>query len=134
MGARPYITLGWGEGGGRSVIGVGWGDVKKPRRCNSKELKANTALESGNGGEQESLEERGEWEKEWDGGKKGEHGGCGMGYTHTHTRACQCPSEPVGVKHWRGAPPINHCNKRVCMCCSLLTAARAAGMGEDCNN
>jgi len=42
----------------------GGGDTKNPRRCDSKGLKAKAALESGNGGEQESLEEKGEWEKE----------------------------------------------------------------------
>lgn len=62
-------------------------------------------------------------------GKKGDLGGVRDG-VHTH----RCPSESAGVKHGWGAPPINHRNKRLRVCCSLLTADSAAGMGEDCNN
>lgn len=51
-----------------------------------------------------------------------------------HTDTCWCTSEPAGVEHAGGTPPINHPNKRVCACCSLLTADSTAGMGEDCNN
>ena len=65
-------------------------------------------------------------------GKKGNQGVSAMGYTHTHT--CWCTLEPMGVKHSRGALPINHRNKQVRVCCSLLTADSAAGIGEDCNN
>lgn len=63
------------------------GDTQKnPVRCNSKGLKANAALESGNGGEQESLEESGNGKKSGMGGKKrGIKGAQGWG-THTHRR------------------------------------------------
>lgn len=75
----PPITQGWEK----CFLG---GDTQKiPVRCNSKGLKANAALERGNGGEQESLEERGNGKKERDGGKRGIEGAQGWG-THTHTR------------------------------------------------
>lgn len=98
--------------------------MKNAGRCNSKGPDTNMALESGNRGEQKSLEERGIREKEWDGGK----GGSGMGYTHM----CQCTSEPTGVKHSRELRwyiTVTRGSVRV-----VLTADSTAGTGEDCNN
>ena len=108
------------------------GDTKNPRRCDSKGLKANAALESGN------EESRKAWRKRENGKKSGKGGGKGIGGLRkgvcAHRRVSRRASEPVGVKHGRGAPPINQRNQRARLCRSLPTAVSAAGTGEDCNN
>lgn len=109
------------------------GHTKKPSEVQQQRAKSKCSAREWERGRAGKPGGKREWEKEWDGGeKKGDQGGSGMGYTHA--QACWYTSGPAGVRHSRGAPPINHRNKRVRACCSLPTADSAAGMGEDCNN
>lgn len=114
--------------------GFFWGGhTKKPSEVQQQRAKSKCSAREWERGRAGKPGGKREWEKEWDGGeKKGDQRGSGMGYTHA--QACWYTSGPAGVRHSRGAPPINHRNKRVRACCSLPTADSAAGMGEDCNN
>lgn len=77
----------WEEGEGRNVERI---QKKNPRRRHSKGLKANTALQNGNVGEQESLRERENGKKSGMGGK-GILEGLGWGISPPPVRAPRSP-------------------------------------------